>query len=63
MTSFLPTLNYSLTFGTIGLGLGWYLRGRGLAGVEIDLANIKNDIIAVKNHLFGTPSAPTTVAA
>lgn len=30
-------------------GLGWYMRGRGLAGVEIDLANTKNEIVKVKD--------------
>lgn len=42
----------------VAFGLGWYIRGRGLAGVQIDLVNIKNDVANLKAKL----SAPTAVA-
>lgn len=51
-------VNVTLVAFAAGLGTGWYLRGRGLHGVEIDLANIKNDILAIKNHFFPATPAP-----
>lgn len=35
----------------IGFGLGWYIKGRGMAGVQIDLGNIKTDIANLKAKL------------
>lgn len=45
----------SLATMALGFGLGWYIRGRGLSGVQIDLVNIKNDVANLKSKL----SAPT----
>lgn len=62
MNTIMHTINYTMVSGLFGLGLGWYLRGRGWTGVENDLVNIKNDLVVVKNHIFGTP-APVVVSA
>lgn len=43
---------------SVGFGLGWYIKGRGMAGVKIDLANVKNDIVNLQAKL----SAPTVAA-
>lgn len=32
----------------VAAGLAWYIRGRGMAGVKIDLANAKNEIEKLK---------------
>jgi hypothetical protein len=32
----------------VGAGLAWYIRGRGMVGVQIDLNNIKNEIEKLK---------------
>lgn len=45
----------------IGFGLGWYIKGRGMAGVQIDINNIKTDILNLKAKI--DPSAPAPVAA
>jgi hypothetical protein len=39
-------------------GLAWYIRGRGFAGVQIDINNIKTDIENLKAKI-----APTSVPA
>lgn len=44
-----------------GFGLGGYIKGRGMAGVQIDINNIKTDIINLKNKI--DPSAPAPVSA
>ncbi len=40
----------------VGAGLGWYVRGRGMTGVQIDLNNIKTDVENIKTKIF--PSTP-----
>lgn len=45
----------------IAFTLGWYIRGRGYAGVQIDLNNIKTDIVNLKNKI--DPSAPAPISA
>ena len=32
----------------VGGGLGWYIKGRGVTGVQNDLSNIKTDITNLK---------------
>jgi len=32
----------------VGFGAGWYVKGRGMTGVQNDLNNIKNDITNIK---------------
>lgn len=44
----------SFVFGVV---VGWYVKGRGMTGVKIDLANVKTDIENIKAKL--TPVAPT----
>lgn len=44
-------------------GLGWYMRGRGMAGVMIDLANTKNELEKVKTSVatkIKSQKAPST---
>ena len=41
-------------------GLGWYIKGRGMAGVQIDINNIKTDVLNLKNKI--DPSAPAPVS-
>lgn len=61
---FLPIMNWGMVSLLSGLGLGWYLRGRGLAGVEMDIGNIKQDLVKMKNYFTPAPgvvSAPVQV--
>lgn len=55
----LYTVISSLATMALGFGLGWYIRGRGLSGVQIDLVNIKNDVANLKAKI----SAPSPVVA
>lgn len=43
----------------IGAVSGWYMKGRGMAGVKIDLDNVKTDIANIKGKLEAkVPDAP-----
>lgn len=42
-------------------GLGYYIKARGMAGVNIDIANIKTDVLNLKNKI--DPSAPAPISA
>jgi len=56
------TLILSNVVTAIVFGVGaWYVRGRGLNGVQIDLNNIKADVEKIKAQLF--PVAPATPVA
>lgn len=50
----------------VGFGIGWYIKGRGMAGVKIDLNNVKTDVENLKNKVFPvaipTPVTVTPVA-
>lgn len=35
----------------IGFGAGWYVKGRGLAGVKIDLGNASNEVKTVTTEV------------
>lgn len=50
----------SLVSAGVGFGLGWYIKGRGLTGVQNDLNNIKTDVENLKAHVFPTPVAVVT---
>jgi hypothetical protein len=41
----------------IGFGLGWYIKGRGMTGVQNDLNNIKTDVENLKAKIFPAPAA------
>lgn len=45
----------------IAFALGWYIKGRGMAGVQIDINNIKTDVLNLKNKI--DPSAPAPISA
>jgi hypothetical protein len=59
--SLMTALISSAIAAAIGGGLAWYIRGRGMAGVQIDLNNVKNDISNIKGRLDGTPAATPVV--
>jgi len=46
----------------VGAGLGWYVKGRGMAGVQIDLNNAKNEVANLQAKISGT-QAPVAPAA
>lgn len=45
----------------IAFVLGWYIKGRGMTGVKIDLNNVKTDVENIKSKIF--PSTPAVAAA
>jgi hypothetical protein len=56
--SMLTLVISNLSTAIVAGGLAWYIRGRGLAGVKIDLDNIKMDIANLKGKLSAqTPAA------
>lgn len=57
----LTSIIASIVSLAIGFGLGWYVKGRGMAGVQIDINNIKTDVLNLKNKI--DPSAPAPVSA
>lgn len=52
---YLHAVYASLISFVVGGGLAWYVRGRGLAGVQIDLNNVKTDVENIKTKLIPTP--------
>lgn len=42
----------------IAFGLAWYIKGRGMAGVQVDLNNIKTDVEGLKNKFGETVAQP-----
>lgn len=50
-TSMLTLFVSNLATAVIVGGLSWYVRGRGMAGVQIDLDNIKMDIANLKGKV------------
>ena len=52
MTDILNTIIASVVSLLVGGGLGWYIKGRGMTGVQIDLNNVKTDVENIKNKLF-----------
>lgn len=43
----------------LGFGLGWYIKGRGMTGVQIDLNNVKTDVEALKAKIM--PVTPVAI--
>jgi hypothetical protein len=56
----METLIFSAVSAGVAGGLAWYIRGRGLTGVSIDISNIKNDIENLKAKV-SPPSVVTPV--
>ena len=54
----LTSLISSIVTGAVGFGLGWYVKGRGMTGVQIDLNNVKTDVENLKNKLFPVQATP-----
>lgn len=60
--TYMTSLYYSMASLAAGFGLGWYIKGRGMAGVQIDINNIKNDIVNLKNKISPPTPAPVVVS-
>ena len=58
MDSFLIALSTFL----VGCGMGWYVKGRGLTGVQIDLDNVKTDVSNLKNKVISLVPSETVKA-
>lgn len=56
MTAFITSVVAFL----VGGGLAWYVKGRGMAGVQIDLNNVKTDVNDLKAK-FSAPTASVVV--
>jgi len=61
MTDILNIIIASAVSLLVGGGLGWYIKGRGMTGVQIDLNNVKTDVENIKNKVF--PSTPAVQTA
>jgi hypothetical protein len=57
--SYMTAVIASAVSAAVAAGLAWYVRGRGMAGVQIDLNNAKNEVANLQAKL----SAPTHPAA
>lgn len=57
--SYMTTFIVAAVSSAVSFGLGWYIKGRGMAGVKIDLANVKTDIEMLKNKIAPSAPAPT----
>ena len=57
-------LYITLALMAASFGIGFYIGGRGMAGVKIDLDNTKNEIEKVKNLVYKktVPQTVTVVA-
>lgn len=53
MTVSLYSLISPIVTFAIGAGLGWYVRGRGMDGVKIDLDNVKKELENLKTKIAG----------
>jgi len=51
MSAILSSFNSALVGAGIGGGLAWYIRGRGIPGVKIDLDNAKKTITDLEAKL------------
>jgi len=57
--SYMTAIISSLLSAAVAGGLGWYVRGRGMAGVKIDMDNMKNEIEKLKNQITSPAVTPT----
>lgn len=60
--SYMTAIISSLISLAAGFGLGWYVKGRGMTGVQNDLNNVKVDISNLKAK-FDAPTPAVTPAA
>lgn len=49
-TMIITAISSAVAFA-VGAGMGWYVKGRGMAGVKIDMDNIKMDIANLKGKI------------
>lgn len=57
--SMLTILTSNLATAVVAAGLAWYIRGRGMTGVKIDIANAQAEIAKIKAQIAPvTPAAP-----
>jgi hypothetical protein len=61
--SMLTTVISSVVTLGMGFGLGWYVKGRGLTGVQNDLNNVKTDVANIKAQISPTPAVATATPA
>lgn len=61
--SYMTCIIWSVGSLAVGAGLGWYVKGRGMQGVQNDIANIKTDILNLKNKIDPSAPAPTSATA
>lgn len=59
--SYMTAMISSLISLAVGFGLGWYIKGRGMTGVKIDLANVKADVTALGTKVAAI-NAPAPIA-
>ena len=51
--SYMTAVISSLVSTAVGFGLGWYIKGRGMTGVQIDLNNVKSEVQTLKDKISG----------
>ena len=56
--SMLTLVISNITTAVVAAGLAWYIRGRGMTGVKIDIANAQNEIEKLKSQI-GTKTSGT----
>ena len=61
--SMLTTFISSLVSAGVAGGLAWYVRGRGVTGVQNDINNIKADVQKIKSQLPTVSVTPATPVA
>jgi hypothetical protein len=61
--SYMTCILTSVVSFAIGAGSAWYIRGRGMAGVQIDLNNIKADVENLKSKVSGAVTFVTPTSA
>lgn len=60
--SYMTALISSLISLAVGFGAGWYVKGRGMTGVKMDVANIKTDVENLKSKVMPVAQAPAVTA-
>jgi len=54
----ITTVISSAVSAAVGAGLAWYIRGRGMTGVKIDMDNAKHEIEKLKSQVSALTSTP-----
>lgn len=59
--SYMTAIISSVVSALAGFGAGWYVKGRGMTGVQIDLNNVKSDVENLKAKIL--PNGTATAVA